>query len=50
LMDDRAGRSAAIHCGLAVVGTADLLEQAAALNCQAPLPAFGRRTPALILN
>ena len=30
LMDDRAGRSAAIHCGLAVIGTVGLLEQAAA--------------------
>ena len=30
LMDDRAGRSAAIHCGLAVIGTIGLLEQAAA--------------------
>ncbi len=30
LMDDRAGRSAAIHCGLAVVGTVGLLEQASA--------------------
>jgi predicted nucleic acid-binding protein len=30
LMDDRAGRSAAIHCGLAVIGTLGLLEQAAA--------------------
>ena len=30
LMDDRAGRSAAIHCGLAVVGTIGLLERAAA--------------------
>jgi predicted nucleic acid-binding protein len=30
LMDDRAGRKAAIHCGLAVVGTIGLLEQAAA--------------------
>ena len=29
-MDDRAGRSAAIHCGLAVVGTIGLLERAAA--------------------
>jgi predicted nucleic acid-binding protein len=29
LMDDRAGRKAAIHCGLAVVGTIGLLEQAA---------------------
>jgi predicted nucleic acid-binding protein len=28
-MDDRAGRSAAIHCGLAVAGTIGLLEQAA---------------------
>jgi predicted nucleic acid-binding protein len=30
LMDDRAGRSAAIHCGLAVIGTIGLLEHAAA--------------------
>ena len=30
LMDDRAGRTAAVHCGLAVVGTIGLLEQAAA--------------------
>jgi predicted nucleic acid-binding protein len=30
LMDDRAGRNAAIHCGLAVIGTIGLLEQAAA--------------------
>lgn len=30
LMDDRAGRSVAIHCGLAVIGTIGLLEQAAA--------------------
>ena len=30
LMADRAGRSAAIHCGLAVFGTVGLLEQAAA--------------------
>jgi predicted nucleic acid-binding protein len=29
LMDDRAGRSAAIHCGIAVIGTVGLLEQAA---------------------
>jgi len=29
LMDDRAGRAAAMHCGLAVVGTIGLLEQAA---------------------
>ena len=29
-MDDRAGRTAAVHCGLAVVGTIGLLEQAAA--------------------
>jgi len=29
LMDDRAGRSAAIHCGLAVIGTIGLLEAAA---------------------
>ena len=30
LTDDRAGRSAAMQCGLAVVGTIGLLEQAAA--------------------
>ena len=30
LMDDRAGRHAAIHCGLTVIGTIGLLEQAAA--------------------
>lgn len=30
LMDDRAGRSAAVHCGVAVIGTVGLLEQAAA--------------------
>ena len=30
LMEDRAGRTAAVHCGLAVVGTIGLLEQAAA--------------------
>jgi predicted nucleic acid-binding protein len=30
LIDDRAGRIAAIRCGLAVVGTIGLLEQAAA--------------------
>jgi predicted nucleic acid-binding protein len=30
LMDDRAGRKAAIHCGLAVVGTIGLMELAAA--------------------
>ena len=30
LMDDRAGRNAAIHCGLAVIGTVGLLEQASA--------------------
>lgn len=29
LMDDRAGRAAAVHCGLAVVGTLGLLELAA---------------------
>jgi len=29
LIDDRAGRSAAMHCGLAVVGTVGLLEEAA---------------------
>jgi predicted nucleic acid-binding protein len=30
LMDDRAGRNAAIHCGLLVIGTIGLLEQASA--------------------
>ena len=30
LMDDRAGRNAAMHCGLAVVGTIGVMEQAAA--------------------
>jgi hypothetical protein len=30
LMDDRAGRNAAIHCGLAVIGTIGVLEQASA--------------------
>lgn len=30
LMDDRAGRSAAMRCGLAVIGTVGLLEKAAA--------------------
>jgi predicted nucleic acid-binding protein len=30
LMDDRAGRNAAIHCGLAVIGTVGLLERASA--------------------
>ena len=30
LRDDRAGRSAALHCGLDVIGTVGLLEQAAA--------------------
>ena len=30
LMDDRAGRHAAVQCGLAVVGKLGLLEQAAA--------------------
>lgn len=33
LMDDRAGRSAATHCGLAVIGTIGLLERAAAWGC-----------------
>lgn len=32
LMDDRAGRNAAIQCGLAVVGTIGLLEKSAALG------------------
>ncbi len=30
LMDDRAGRNAAVQCGVAVIGTIGLLEQAAA--------------------
>lgn len=42
LMDDRAGRSAAIHCGLAVVGTIGLLEQAAARGLIELPPAMAR--------
>jgi predicted nucleic acid-binding protein len=42
LMDDRAGRSAAIHCGLAVVGTIGLLEQAAARGLIELPPAMER--------
>jgi len=32
LMDDRAGRKSAIECGLAVIGTLGLLEQASTLG------------------
>lgn len=42
LMDDRAGRSAAIHCGLAVVGTIGLLEQAAARGLVELAPTLAR--------
>ncbi len=42
LMDDRAGRNAAIHCGLAVVGTIGLLEQAAARGLVELPPALAR--------
>ncbi len=42
LMDDRAGRNAAIHCGLAVVGTIGLLEQAAARGLIELPQAIGR--------
>jgi predicted nucleic acid-binding protein len=42
LMDDRAGRSAAIHCGLAVIGTIGLLEQAAARELVELPPAMER--------
>ena len=42
LMDDRAGRTAAIHCGLAVIGTIGLLEQAAARGLL-DLPAIMQR-------
>ena len=42
LMDDRAGRNAAIHCGLAVVGTVGLLEQAAARGLIELTPAMAR--------
>jgi predicted nucleic acid-binding protein len=36
LMDDRAGRNAAIHCGLAVIGTVGVPEQAAASDGPTP--------------
>jgi predicted nucleic acid-binding protein len=42
LMDDRAGRNAAIQCGLAVVGTIGLLEQAAARGLIELTPALAR--------
>ena len=42
LMDDRAGRSAAIQCGLAVVGTIGLLEQAAARGLVQLTPVLAR--------
>jgi len=42
LMDDRAGRNAAIQCGLAVVGTIGLLEQAAARGLIELPPALAR--------
>ncbi len=42
LMDDRAGRNAAIHCGLAVVGTIGLLEQAAARGLVELAPTLAR--------
>lgn len=42
LMDDRAGRSAAILCGLAVVGTVGLLEQAAARGLIELAPTLAR--------
>jgi predicted nucleic acid-binding protein len=42
LMDDRAGRNAAIQCGLAVVGTIGLLEQAAARGLIELQPALAR--------
>jgi len=42
LMDDRAGRTAAVQCGLAVVGTIGLLEQAAARGLIELPPALAR--------
>lgn len=42
LMDDRAGRTAAMHCGLAVVGTLGLLEQAALRRLIELPPALAR--------
>lgn len=42
LMDDRAGRNAAMQCGLAVVGTIGLLEQAAARGLIELPPALAR--------
>lgn len=42
LMDDRAGRTAALHCGLAVVGTLGLLEQAAKRELIELPPTLGR--------
>ena len=42
LMDDRAGRNAALQCGLAVVGTIGLLEQAAARGLIELQPALAR--------
>jgi predicted nucleic acid-binding protein len=42
LMDDRAGRSAAIHCGLAVVGAIGILEQAAARGLIELAPTLAR--------
>lgn len=42
LMDDRAGRNAAIQCGLAVVGTIGLLEQAAARGLIELTPVLAR--------
>jgi len=42
LMDDRAGRTVAIHCGLAVVGTIGLLEQAARRGLIELPPALAR--------
>lgn len=42
LMDDRAGRNAAIQCGLAVVGTIGLLEQAVARGLIELPPALAR--------
>jgi predicted nucleic acid-binding protein len=54
LMDDRAGRNAAIHCGLAVVGTIGLLEQAAARRLIKLQPTLARlhqtNAPGLIPN
>ena len=53
LMDDRAGRRAAIHCGLAVVGTIGLLEQASSrglIELPQTMDGSAKRTPVSTRN